>query len=95
MIRFCLIAILVKNNYELESYRKSKNIHTKNTLGYTDLELDIFTFKNHINKDKFRDCLGVVTVSIIKGDIVFYKHDVIKALTIYYEKEREQKKIQD
>lgn len=69
---------------------KVKITHTKHPEGFTMLELDIFLFKNHIDKDRVKEIMGVNTVCIKNGDVVFYKRDIIKALMTYIDEKNKQ-----
>lgn len=57
------------------------SVTPKHKQGYTSEEVDeIISSNPEIDEDKFYSTLGVVTVTVINGETVYYAHDIRKTV---------------
>jgi|688.fasta_scaffold1940089_2 hypothetical protein len=71
----------------VEILKKLKKFKTKNPIGFSGYEIELFLKRlPEVSIKELYDKMGVVTVMVIKGQVLYYRQDVITALLCVLEK---------
>jgi hypothetical protein len=71
----------------VEILKKLKKFKTKNPIGFSGYEIELFLKRlPEVSIKEVYDKMGVVTVMVVKGQVLYYRQDVVTALLCVLEK---------